>query len=79
IPGVKVYESQANYLLCKLSGEAEKIGSLGLAEKLLDGYNILIKDLSSKKGFENGQFIRLAVRNCQDNDRLIFALKEIFS
>ena len=50
-----------------------------LAEKLLDGYNILIKDLSSKKGFENGQFIRLAVRNCQDNDRLIFALKEIFS
>ncbi len=79
IPEVKVYESQANYLLCKLSGEAEKIGSLGLAEKLLDGYNILIKDLSSKKGFENGQFIRLAVRNCQDNDRLIFALKEIFS
>lgn len=79
ISGVKVYESQANYLLCKLSGEAEKIGSLGLAEKLLDGYNILIKDLSSKKGFENGQFIRLAVRNCQDNDRLIFALKEIFS
>ena len=65
--------------MCKLSGEAEKIGSLGLAEKLLDGYNILIKDLSSKKGFENGQFIRLAVRNCQDNDRLIFALKEIFS
>ena len=79
IPGVKVYESQANYLLCKLSGEAEKIGSLGLAEKLLDGYNILIKDLSSKKGFEKGQFIRLAVRNCQDNDRLIFALKETFS
>ena len=79
ISGVKVYESQANYLLCKLSGEAEKIGSLGLAEKLLDGYNILIKDLSPKKGFENGQFIRLAVRNCQDNDRLIFALKEIFS
>ena len=79
IPGVKVYESQANYLLCKLSGEAEKIGSLGLAEKLLDGYKILIKELSSKKGFEKGQFIRLAVRNCQDNDRLIFALKEIFS
>ena len=79
IPGIKVYESQANYLLCKLSGESEKIGSAGLAEKLLDGYNILIKDLSSKKGFEKGQFIRLAVRNCQDNDRLIFALKEIFS
>ncbi len=79
IPGIKVYESQANYLLCKLSGESEKIGSAGLAEKLLDGYNILIKDLSSKKGFEKGQFIRLAVRNSQENDRLVCAMKEIFS
>ena len=79
IPGIKVYESQANYLLCKLSGESEKIGSAGLAEKLLDGYNILIKDLSSKKGFEKGQFIRLAVRNSQQNDRLVCAMKEIFS
>lgn len=79
IPGIKVYKSQANYLLCKLSGESEKIGSAGLAEKLLDGYNILIKDLSSKKGFEKGQFIRLAVRNSQQNDRLVCAMKEIFS
>ena len=47
--------------------------------KLLDEYNIFIKDLSSKKGFENGQFIRLAVRDAEDNNKLLAALKEILN
>ena len=38
-----------------------------------------IKDLSSKKGFENGQFIRLAVRDAEDNNKLLAALKEILN
>ena len=71
---LEVYPSQANYVLCKLK---DKITSENLAIMLLDKYNIFIKDLSSKKGFENGQFIRLAVRNTEDNDKLIAALKEI--
>ena len=71
---LKVYPSQANYVLCKI---LDKISSEDLAIKLLDEYNIFIKDLSSKKGFENGQYIRLAVRNTEDNDKLIAALKEI--
>lgn len=71
---LKVYPSQANYVLCKI---IDKISSEDLAIKLLDEYNIFIKDLSSKKGFENGQYIRLAVRNTEDNDKLIAALKEI--
>ena len=74
ISWLKVYPSQANYVLCKITG---KISSEKLAIKLLDEYNIFIKDLSSKKGFENGQYIRLAVRNTEDNDKLIAALKEI--
>ena len=71
---LEVYPSQANYVLCKIIG---KINSEDLAIKLLDEHNIFIKDLSSKKGFENGQYIRLAVRNTEDNDKLIAALKEI--
>lgn len=71
---LEVYPSQANYVLCKI---LDKISSEDLAIKLLDEYNIFIKDLSSKKGFENGQYIRLAVRNTEDNDKLIAALKEI--
>lgn len=73
-PWLEVYPSQANYVLCKI---IDKISSEDLAIKLLDEYNIFIKDLSSKKGFENGQYIRLAVRNTEDNDKLITALKEI--
>lgn len=71
---LEVYPSQANYVLCKI---IDKINSEDLAIKLLDEHNIFIKDLSSKKGFENGQYIRLAVRNTEDNDKLIAALKEI--
>lgn len=71
---LEVYPSQANYVLCKI---IDKISSEDLAIKLLDEYNIFIKDLSSKKGFENGQYIRLAVRNTEDNNMLIDILKNI--
>ena len=71
---LEVYPSQANYILCKIT---DKITSENLAINLLDNYNIFIKDLSSKKGFEDGQYIRLAVRNTDDNNKLIDALRKI--
>ncbi|MFC2329630.1 MAG: aminotransferase class I/II-fold pyridoxal phosphate-dependent enzyme [Treponema sp.] len=73
INGITVFPSEANYVLCRLKGI--KAGSLTVS--LLEKYNIFIKDLSSKKGFESGDFIRLAVRNQKDNDALIAALKDI--
>ena len=74
IKGLTVFPSQANYILCRLTGtmKAEE-----LAVKLLENYNIFIKDLSSKKCFEGGDYIRLAVRDQNDNDMLIAALKEV--
>ncbi len=56
---------------------APRVGGGTLSCKLLENHNIFIKDLSSKKGFENGGYIRLAVRNKDDNDALIAALKDI--
>ena len=48
-----------------------------ITKKLLIEYNILIKDLASKM---NGkQFLRLAVRNTEDNNALICALKEVLA
>jgi histidinol-phosphate/aromatic aminotransferase/cobyric acid decarboxylase-like protein len=68
-----VYPSQANYLLCRLS---DGTSSRQLATKLLDENRIFIKDLAGKSGFpEGGQFIRLAVRRKEENDRLIAALQ----
>jgi histidinol-phosphate/aromatic aminotransferase/cobyric acid decarboxylase-like protein len=43
-----------------------------LTEALYTKYNLLIKDLSSK--VSTGEYIRLAVRDREDNDRLVSAL-----
>jgi histidinol-phosphate/aromatic aminotransferase/cobyric acid decarboxylase-like protein/choline kinase len=68
-----VYPSQANYLLAKLSGG---LRARALAERLLAERRILIKDLTGKEGLPAGEYIRLAVRDQKDNDKLLDALKD---
>lgn len=75
LKGVKVYKSQANYLLCRL----DCLKATELTDILLSRYNIFIKDLSAKAGFPKGEFVRIAVRNRTDNDRLLAAMKDILS
>ena len=74
IKGIEVYPSQANFVMCRLTG---KIKAEDLTKKMLDKYNILIKDLSNKKCFEDGKYIRLSIRNKEDNDILLEALKAL--
>lgn len=69
---IEPYKSQANYIMCKLIDE----DSTDLANYLIKNYSILIKDLKNKKGFENRNYIRLAVKSKEDNDEIIKALKE---
>jgi histidinol-phosphate/aromatic aminotransferase/cobyric acid decarboxylase-like protein/choline kinase len=71
LPGLHVYPSQANYLLCRLD---QCIKSGELSEWLFDKESILIKDLNGKMGFESGQYIRIAIRTREDNDRLLTAM-----
>ena len=71
IPFLKVFPSQANYFLCKVTG---KCTSHELAVKLLK-QNVLIKDCSSKVAFGGGDYIRLAVRGREDNAYLVETLK----
>ena len=71
IPYLRVFPSQANYFLCEV---IEKFTSHELAIKLLKS-NILIKDCSTKKAFNGRSFIRLAVRDRNDNDFLVHVLK----
>ena len=54
---IRVIPSQANYVMCEVKGS---LTARELAEVLLDGFNLLIKDLSSKKGID-GEYIRVAV------------------
>ncbi len=71
IPCLKVYRSQANYIMCGLSG-----GMTGreLAVRLLEK-DFFIKDLSRKIG--KGQYIRLAVRTEEENTELVEYLRSI--
>lgn len=71
---LKVYSSEANYILCEVK---KNFTSKELTLKLLEESNVLIKDLSSKVTFEEKQYIRIAVRDKKDNDYLINKLRAI--
>ena len=72
LKSIRVYDSEANYILVDL----KENNSLDLAAKLLDEKHILIKDLSTKNYFHKKNFVRLAIRDENDNSALIAALNE---
>ena len=73
VPFLKVNSSQANYFLCEVT---DRFTSRELAYLLLKK-NILIKDCGSKKAFDGGNYIRLAVRDRRDNSYLVDILKSL--
>jgi len=66
------YESQANYIFCKVIDK----NSHQLASDLCGKYSILIKDCSGKDNI-NDQYIRVAVRDTYDNEYLVKSLKSL--
>jgi len=71
---LRIIPSQANYFCCEVTS---RYTSAELALKLLDGYDIMIKDCNSKTGLAGQNYIRLPIRDTHDNDVLIHALKEL--
>ena len=71
---LKPYPSDANYVLCKV-GKPYDSESLSVA--LWTEAECLVKDCSSKKGFNGASFIRLAVKSKEDDDVLLGALKKL--
>jgi histidinol-phosphate/aromatic aminotransferase/cobyric acid decarboxylase-like protein/choline kinase len=69
--GVRVIQSQANFIMVELD---ENISPKGLLKNLLVKYEILIKELTTKTNGRN--YLRLAVRNTEENNRLIEAMKK---
>lgn len=74
IDGLDVFQSDANYILARIT---KGISATELTKKLLLKHEILIKDLSKK--IQGGEYIRVAVRNRSDNNKLIEALKKELS
>lgn len=71
---LRVIPSQANFFLCELNGN---MTAHELTFLLLKKYSIFIKDCTTKTGLNQRQYVRIAIRNTQDNDRLVNALLEI--
>lgn len=76
VRGLRTVPSQANYIMAEVTGG---MTAGELTRILLVHHNLFIKDLSEKTGFAGRQYIRLAVRNQEDNQKLVAALKEILS
>lgn len=74
ITALRIIPSQANYVMVEVT---DKMTAKELMKALLIKYNLFIKDLSKKVVLDDRQFIRLAIRNEEDNDKLVNALKEM--
>jgi histidinol-phosphate/aromatic aminotransferase/cobyric acid decarboxylase-like protein len=72
IKSLYVYPSQANYFLCKLHG----ITAPELTERMLEKHDIFIKDLTGKIGIPDDSFIRIAIRDEDDNNKITVCMKE---
>ena len=71
INGIRVIPSQANYVMVEVTNG---LTAKGLTKCLLLKHNLFVKDLSGK--VSGKQYLRLAVRNTEDNNKLLAALRE---
>ena len=74
IPGLEVYESESNFIMCKL----KNYDSTKLAINLLED-NIFIKDLKTKDSFLGEDYIRLAIRTKEEKIIITNKIKKILN
>ena len=71
---LRVMHSQANYFLCEI---LPPYTANEVVLYMLKHHNILTRDCSNKPGLDGRQYMRIAVRNHEDNTRLVEGLKEL--
>lgn len=74
VPYLRVVPSQANYFLCEV---LPPLNSRKLTETLVNQHHILVKDCSTKLTMQGCNYIRVAVRSAEENNRLLFALNSL--
>ncbi|WP_080796979.1 aminotransferase class I/II-fold pyridoxal phosphate-dependent enzyme [Arabiibacter massiliensis] len=74
IGNLRVIPSQANYLMVEVLGS---MTATQLTRRLLSERSLLVKDLTGKIDYKGRQYIRVAIRNEEDNDILVAALREL--
>ena len=75
IPFLRIMPSQANYFLCEVLPPYK---ACEIVIYMLRRHNILTRDCSQKIGLDpNRQYMRIAVRNHEENTQLVNALKHL--
>lgn len=75
IPQIRPIPSQANFITCEIVGN---LTATELTRILLTKYGMFVKDLTGKLGIPDiRQYIRLAIRDEPDNNKLLAAIKEV--
>ena len=72
IPFLEPYETKSNFIFCKTQISSKKI-----AKHLYDAHNIIIRSELNQKELQSDNYIRIAIRGKNDNDKLISALNEL--
>lgn len=74
LPFLRVMPSQANYFLVEV---LPPYTARELAYIMLKDHAILMRSCTRKEGFDGKQYMRIAVRNHKDNERLLLALEQL--
>jgi histidinol-phosphate/aromatic aminotransferase/cobyric acid decarboxylase-like protein len=75
VPFLRVMPSQANYFLCEVK---QPYTATEIVVYMLRQHNILTRDCSLKPGLDpNKRYMRIAVRNREDNTRLVEGLRKL--
>ena len=81
-PGIKVFPSEANFVMCSLEERASRIFGISDAADLivrLQKAGFTVKDLAGVPGIEGNKYFLVAIRTHHDNEKLINTLREIIS
>lgn len=74
IPFLRIVPSSANYFLCEVKLPYD---SVKLTNMLISEDDILIKDCSTKQGFNQKSYVRIAIRDRADNNKLLECLVKL--
>ncbi len=74
IPFIHVMPSQANFFFVEV---LPPYSASEICQKMLKDHKILMSACSAKKGIKPNRYMRIAIRNHEDNEKLINALKTL--
>lgn len=81
-PGIKVFPSEANFVMCALEERATRDFGIASSADLIDRLQKLgfsLRDLAGVPGIEGKRYFLVAVRSHEENEKLIAALRSVIA